>query len=228
MDIFVGTAGFSYKDWEGIVYPPDLKKRKIHPLEYFAQFYDCCEINTSFYGPLRPKTGKEWCALVKEANPRFLFSAKLYRAFTHSPIAVVEPTSAATLQATPEDERITREGLDSLASEDKLGAVFAQFPISFKNTSENRAYLRKLSVMFRDYPRAVEVRHATWNEPGVLEEFTSLAVGFVNLDQPLIGRAIHATTHFTSPIATCACTDATTRNGFKRRDRKTATTTSTP
>jgi uncharacterized protein YecE (DUF72 family) len=107
MDIFVGTAGFSYKDWEGIVYPPDLKKRKIHPLEYFAQFYDCCEINTSFYGPLRPETGKEWCAkewcaLVKEASPRFLFSAKLYRVFTHSPIAVVEPTSAATLQATPE------------------------------------------------------------------------------------------------------------------------------
>lgn len=78
--------------------------------------------------------------------------------------------------------------------------MLAQFPISFKNTSENREYLRKLSAMFRDYPLAVEVRHATWNEPGVLEEFTSLAVGFVNLDQPLIGRAIHATTHFTSPI----------------------------
>jgi uncharacterized protein YecE (DUF72 family) len=32
MNIFVGTAGFSYKDWEGVVYPADLKKRKIHPL----------------------------------------------------------------------------------------------------------------------------------------------------------------------------------------------------
>lgn len=29
MNIFVGTAGFSYKDWEGVVYPADLKKRKI-------------------------------------------------------------------------------------------------------------------------------------------------------------------------------------------------------
>jgi hypothetical protein len=36
MNIFVGTAGFSYKDWEGVVYPADLKKRKIHPLEYLA------------------------------------------------------------------------------------------------------------------------------------------------------------------------------------------------
>jgi hypothetical protein len=40
MNIFVGTAGFSYKDWEGMVYPADLKKRKIHPLEYLAQFFD--------------------------------------------------------------------------------------------------------------------------------------------------------------------------------------------
>jgi uncharacterized protein YecE (DUF72 family) len=58
MNIFVGTAGFSYKDWEGVVYPADLKKRKIHPLEYLAQFFDCCEINTSFYGHIRSNVGK--------------------------------------------------------------------------------------------------------------------------------------------------------------------------
>jgi hypothetical protein len=39
MNIFVGTAGFSYKDWEGVFYPADLKKRKIHPLEYLAQSF---------------------------------------------------------------------------------------------------------------------------------------------------------------------------------------------
>jgi hypothetical protein len=61
MNIFVGTAGFSYKDWEGVVYPPDLKRRKIHPLEYLAQFMDCCEINTSFYGHIRSNVGKDWC-----------------------------------------------------------------------------------------------------------------------------------------------------------------------
>ena len=66
MNIFVGTAGFSYKDWEGVVYPDDLKKRKIHPLEYLAQFFDCCEINTSFYGHIRPN-GKK---LVREDGSR--------------------------------------------------------------------------------------------------------------------------------------------------------------
>jgi uncharacterized protein YecE (DUF72 family) len=200
MNIFVGTAGFSYKDWAGIVYPSDLKTRKISPLHYFAQFYDCCEINTSFYGPLRPSTGKQWCVWVNDANPKFLFTAKLYKAFTHSPLATLEPTSASTLRFSSEDEKLTREGLDSLADQEKLGAVLAQFPISFKNVEENRAYLQKLIAMFGDYPLAIEVRHATWNEEAALREFATLGAGFVNIDQPLLGNAIRRTAHVTSRI----------------------------
>jgi uncharacterized protein YecE (DUF72 family) len=197
MHIFVGTAGFSYKDWAGIVYPADLKTRKLPALQYLAQFYDCCEINTSFYGPLRPSTGKQWCAWVQDANPSFLFTAKLYKAFTHSPLATVEPTSASTLRFSPEDEKLTREGLDSLGAEDKLGAVVAQFPMSFKNVEENRAYLQKLIAIFRDYSLAIEVRHSSWSDPAVLREFASSGVGFVNVDQPLLGRAMRGTAHVT-------------------------------
>ena len=192
----MGTAGFSYKDWEGIVYPADLKARKISPLQYLAQFYDCCEINTSFYGPLRPSTAKQWCELVREVNPDFLFTAKLYKAFTHSPTANVEPTSAATIRFTSEDEKLTREGLDSLAHAGKLGAVVAQFPISFKNTGENRDYL--LIALFQQYPLAIEARHSDWNDRTLLREFTRLGVGFVNVDQPLLGKALRGTTHVTA------------------------------
>lgn len=200
MNILVGTAGFSYKDWEGIVYPADLKTHKIPPLQYLAQFYDCCEINTSFYGPLRLSTAKQWCAWVNEVNPNFVFTAKLYKAFTHSPIANIEPTSAATLRFTSEDEKLTRQGFDSLAVAGKLGAVVAQFPISFKNTEENRAYLQKLTAMFRDYPLAIEVRHSGWNDPNLLREFSALGVGFVNIDQPLLGRAMRGTAYVTGTI----------------------------
>jgi uncharacterized protein YecE (DUF72 family) len=200
MNILVGTAGFSYKDWEGIVYPADLKTRKVPPLQYLAQFYDCCEINTSFYGPLRPSSAKQWCAWVNDVNPKFVFTAKLYKAFTHSPVANVEPTSAATLRFTSEDEKLTREGFDSLAAAGKLGAVVAQFPISFKNTEENRAYLQKLIAMFREYPLAIEVRDSGWNDPNLLHEFAALRVGFVNIDQPLLGRAMRGTAHATGSI----------------------------
>src|SRR5581483_2980140 len=121
--IRIGTAGWSYKDWECIFYPPGMQRRKVHPLEYFARFFDTTEINTSFYGPLKPELAKLWTRKVAAVNPNFLFTAKLYRAFTHSPMAVMEPTSAATIRPTDEDEIQTREGLDVLANDGKLGAL---------------------------------------------------------------------------------------------------------
>jgi uncharacterized protein YecE (DUF72 family) len=199
--IRVGTAGWSYKDWEGIFYPPGMQRRKMHPLEYLARFFDTTEINTSFYGPLRPELAKLWCKKVAAVNPNFLFTAKLYRAFTHSPIAVMEPTSAATIRPTDEDEIQTREGLDALAHEGKLGALLIQFPVSFKNTSLNREYLERLLRQFIEYPRVVEVRDSSWDNPETLAEFTHQNVAFCNIDQPVMGNSLAPTEHVTAPIA---------------------------
>jgi uncharacterized protein YecE (DUF72 family) len=199
-DIRVGTAGWSYKDWDGIFYPPGMQRRKQHPLEYLARFFDTTEINTSFYGPLKPEWAKLWCRKVATVNPKFLFTAKLYRAFTHSPIAVMEPTSAATIRPSDEDEARTREGLDALANEGRLGALLIQFPVSFKNTSLNREYLERLLRQFIEYPRVVEVRHSSWNDAETLAAFAQQNVGFCNIDQPLLGRSLKPTEHVTSTI----------------------------
>jgi uncharacterized protein YecE (DUF72 family) len=196
----IGTAGWSYKDWEGIFYPPGMSRRKIHPLEYLARFFDTTEINTSFYGPLKPELAKLWCRKVTGVNQKFLFTAKLYRAFTHSPIAVMEPTSAATIRPTDEDEKLTREGLDAIADEGKLGALLIQFPVSFKNTSLNRDYLAQLLRQFIEYPRVVEVRHSSWNDPATLASFAQENVGFCNIDQPILGRSLAPTEHVTGAI----------------------------
>jgi len=196
----IGTAGWSYKDWEGIFYPSGMQRRKIHPLEYLARFFDTTEINTSFYGPLKPELAKLWCRKVAAVNHKFLFTAKLYRAFTHSPIAVMEPTSAATIRPTDEDERLTREGLDAIANEGKLGALLIQFPVSFKNTALNRDYIEKLLRQFIEYARVVEVRHSSWNDPATLASFAQKDVGFCNIDQPLLGRSLAPTEHVTGAI----------------------------
>jgi uncharacterized protein YecE (DUF72 family) len=199
-DIRIGTAGWSYKDWDGIFYPPGMSRRKQHPLEYLARFFDTTEINTSFYGPLKPEWAKLWCRKVAAVNRRFLFTAKLYRAFTHSPLAVMEPTSAATIRPTDEDEIRTREGLDALAGAGRLGALLIQFPVSFKNTSLNREYLDRLLRQFIEYPRVVEVRHSSWNDAETLTAFAQKNVGFCNIDQPVLGRSLSPTEHVTSAI----------------------------
>ncbi len=198
--IRIGTAGWSYKDWEGIFYPAEMRRRKQHPLEYLAGFFDVVEINTSFYGHIKPELAKLWSRKVAAANPNFVFTAKLHRSFTHSPLAVMEPTSAATIKPTSEDETLAREGLDALASQGKLGALLIQFPVSFKNTSLNREYLEQLLRQFIEYPRVVEVRHASWNNPETLLSFAQKNVSFCNIDQPVIGRSLAPTEHVTAGV----------------------------
>jgi uncharacterized protein YecE (DUF72 family) len=196
--IKIGVAGWSYKDWQGIVYPPSLKASK--RVEYLAQFFDLIEINTSFYGHVKPVVGREWCRVAAGANRDFVFTAKLNRAFTHSPVAVMEATSAKTIRPGDSDERDAKAGYDSLAEEGMLGALLAQFPISFKCTDENRAYVEQLVQRFRAYPLVLEIRHASWNEPEVLAWIRGMQVGLCNIDQPLLGRAIRPSAHATSVV----------------------------
>src|SRR5438552_69108 len=129
----------------------------------------------------------------KAVNPNFVFTAKLHRSFTHNPLAVMEPTSAASIKPNDEDEALAREGLEALAGEGKLGALLIQFPVSFKNTSLNREYVEKLLRQFIEYPRVVEVRHDRWENPDTIDYFTQRNVAFCNIDQPLIGRALQPT-----------------------------------
>jgi len=184
---YIGTAGWQYKDWNGKFYPPKLKQPN---LRFYAEYFDTVEINSSFYGHIKPKVAEGWCKLVEEVNPNFVFTAKLNRAFTHSPMAVIESTSASSIKPRASDEAEAKAGLDVLAERRRLGALLMQFPISFKNTDENREYLSSLAGRFNEYPLVVEIRHSSWDDPAVLRSFAAMGIGFCNIDQPLLGKAL--------------------------------------
>ena len=114
---------------------------------------------------------------------------------------MMEPTSAATIRPTDDDEARTREGLDAIANEGRLGALLIQFPVSFKNTSLNREYLDRLLRQFIEYPRVVEVRDSSWNNPETLAAFAQKSVAFCNIDQPVLGQSLAPTEYVTAPIA---------------------------
>src|SRR5690242_17411155 len=177
-----------------------MQHRKQHPLEILARCFDMVEVNTSFYGHIKPHLAKLWVRKAEAVNPDFRFTAKLHRSFTHNPVAVMEPTSAASMRPNDEDEALAREGLEALAGEGKRGALLIQFPVSYKNTSLNREYLEQLLRQFIEYPRVVEVRHSSWNNPDTMAQFASMGVGFCNIDQPQIGRSLQSTQHVTAPI----------------------------
>jgi uncharacterized protein YecE (DUF72 family) len=186
-NIRIGPAGWSYKDWEGIVYPQK-PGAKFDPLEYLARFFNTIEINSSFYRPFTAATAKSWANRVSNSAD-FMFTAKLYRVFTHE-----------RGKASAADEKLVREGMDKLASVGKLGAVLLQFPWSFKNTDEERIYLRKLLEQFGDYPLALEVRHSSWNNAQIYEWLEELGVGICNVDQPLFTKSIKPAALATSRV----------------------------
>src|SRR5688572_1404807 len=186
-NIRIGPAGWSYKDWNGIVYPPS-PGSDFDPLAYLAQFFNTIEINSSFYRSPAEKIAKSWAARVAQ-NPAFRFTAKLNKVFTHS------RGKAAT-----SDEKEFRLGIDPLSEAGKLGAILIQFPWSFKNEMEDRQYLIKLLQRFKDYPLVVELRHATWNTPTIYQTLEDLGVGFCNIDQPLFSKSIKPSATSTSRV----------------------------
>lgn len=185
-EIRVGPAGWSYEDWAGVVYPRR-RPAGFHEASYLADYFDTLEINVSFYRTLTPAMTRAWVERVA-GNPRFLFTAKLWQRFTHE------------REYTAADVREFRQGMDVLLEAGKLGALLLQFPFSFKNTSEERAYLFALAETLRDFPLVVEVRHASWNEPAFFENLAACGIGFCNIDQPVIGRSIKPTEKATAGV----------------------------
>jgi uncharacterized protein YecE (DUF72 family) len=186
--IWVGPAGFDYADWKGVVYPAKPPKG-FDRLAYLARYFDTVEINSTFYGPARAEVAKAWLAQVAD-NPRFRFTAKLWRRFTHQRDSA---WSAA-------DVRAVRAGFDELQASGRLGAVLLQFPWSFRRDDAAEEWLRDLYAAFPGYPLVLEVRHVSWNSPEVLAELTAHGVGLVNVDQPLFHHSIAPAAHATAPV----------------------------
>jgi uncharacterized protein YecE (DUF72 family) len=182
----IGTAGWSYPHWDGVVYPKP-HPRGFHPVEYLATYLDCLEINSSFYRPLEPQVTKLWIRKA-ESNPNFLFSAKLHQGFTHG------------RQLRASEVVDFKEGLWPLLRAGKLGALLMQFPWSFRFTTENRAFLVQLRRAFHEFPLAAEMRHASWMSEEGVGTLLDYKIAFCNIDQPEYARAMPPTSFLTAPF----------------------------
>lgn len=175
-----------YKDWEGIVYPPP--RRGFDRLAFMGSLFDTNEINSTFYRVPPPSMTREWACRVAH-NPGFLFSAKLYRGFTHE------------RNATVEDGKAVRAAMEPLADAGRLGCVLVQLPMSFHATPENRGVLEKIFEGFSAFPLVVEFRHFSWDTPETIRFLEDAGIGVANIDQPRLKGNLPATAHVTGPVA---------------------------
>lgn len=185
--IRVGTAGWSYEDWKGVVYP-ERPPRGFDRLSLIASLFDTNEINSTFYRIPDARMTRDWSRRVAD-NPRFTFTAKLFRGFTHERDAGEQEASAV------------EAAMEPLAGDGRLGCLLAQFPMSFHDTPGNRTHLSRTLERFARFPLAAEFRHASWNNSEVLSLLTGHAAAFANIDQPALPNNLPPTDYVTAPVA---------------------------
>ena len=186
----IGPAGWDYPDWQGVVYPPGLKGAD--RLTFLAALFSALEINVTFYRTIPADYARRWLAAVADF-PDFRFTAKVWQVFTH------------TRQLAAPDLAQFQAGLAPLLTAGKLGVLLAQFPYSFHNTEENRAYLVQLKAALPEFPLAVEVRHRSWQQRAVREFLAEVGLDFCNIDQPMVSFPMGATRWVTGPRGYLRC-----------------------
>lgn len=173
--IRVGPAGWSYADWEGIVYPRK-KPSGFQPLRHVARYVDCIEINSTFYATPRADFASRWVRCVED-RADFRFTAKLQNVFTHEPL----PRDA---RAFDDLVRAYLAGIEPLRAAGRLGALLVQFPLSFRRTAAAEERLARIAEAFGEIPLVLEVRHRSWFEPEAVAEIARQGYALARIDLP--------------------------------------------
>jgi uncharacterized protein YecE (DUF72 family) len=196
-DLFYGTAGWSFDDWTGPFYPPSAAKK---PLAWYSDWFDCAEVNATFYRPPEPRLAAGWVKQVE--GKRFVFPVKVSQELTHDPKARVARAGAASVEEWGRAEaRSFLAGVAPLEAAKRLGPLLLQFPWSFRNSAAARDRIARLAEWFEGKPLVVELRHASWDRDEARGWLRELGLGWVNVDQPALKDCIGPGEHATSDVA---------------------------
>lgn len=168
--MYVGTAGWSYKDWVPNFYPKQQTKN-FDWLQFYSQYFNTVEVNASYYTYLNPRVVESWLRKTEDIDD-FLFSIKLHQNFTHKH------------NYTKENIKSVQNNLDLLKQSERLAGLLIQFPYSFHYSEGNVDYMRRIIEIFDGYEKFVEVRHASWKNK------KARSITFCTIDQPQIGESI--------------------------------------
>jgi len=173
---YIGTAGWSYKDWVPSFYPKN-QTAGFDWLQFYSHYFNCVEVNSTYYAYISPKVVEGWIRKVSDSD-NFIFDIKLHQDFTHK------------RNFDEQNIKAVRYNLDLLAKAERLGGLLIQFPYSFSFDSSAIQYIQKLRDTFPNYNCFVEVRHSSWQNNKAMDFFKATNITFCTIDQPQIGRAI--------------------------------------
>ncbi len=175
MTLKFGTAGWSYRDWEGIVYT-----RASAGLETISRFLDMVEVNSSFYHIPSQKMVETWPRKT-ENNPAFTFVLKLWQGFTHSP------------DWSKKDEEFFLAACRILSSHGRLGGILAQFPFYTAYSESEFTRMQRIAGLFSEFRLFTEFRHVSWFEPEIKNKVQEAGILYCNIDIPGGDRTFNRT-----------------------------------
>ena len=175
---YLGTIGFSYKDWLGSFYPTGTSQRMY--LSYYSKLFNAVELNTTFYSLPNQATFQSW---LNASPAEFRFCLKTPRRITHE----------LGLRGA---QGLMMEFIDSLHTlGEKLGPILIQLPPKY--TQENYTVLSKfLESLPSTYQYAIEFRNASWYNGKTTSLLSQYRVCWVSSEFPNLPKEIILTSNF--------------------------------
>lgn len=165
MQVYIGTSGWSFANWVGVLYPEGLPQNKW--LNYYSQVFNCVEVNSTFYRLFKTNTYQSW---IRSVDDKFKFIIKIPQEISHKKRLI-------NVQKDLDD---FFENIQVLKH--KMGLLLLQLPPSFNTPidifSEVVSYIRSY------YPLAVEFRNYYANSDEVLNVLIENDCCYVNPDSP--------------------------------------------
>jgi uncharacterized protein YecE (DUF72 family) len=177
MAIHVGTSGWSYGHWEGVLYPPGLPPRG--RLGLYTRAFGTVEVNSSFYRWPRRASFARW----RDASPEnFVWTFKAPRAMTHS----------ARLYAPERRLGEVCAGLERLGR--KRGVLLVQLPPGLEVDAARLGYF--LSIVPEGLRVAVEFRHPSWHREEVFRLLEGRGAAYCVMSGARLPCVLRATAPF--------------------------------
>jgi len=143
MQFFVGTSGYSYKEWKGSFYPEKLPSKQM--LGFYSQRFSTVEINNTFYRMPKTSVIESWAAQVPET---FRFVLKASQRITHfARLKDVEESTEYLLRA-------------AAALKERRGPLLFQLPPNMKKDVPRLAAF--VDLIDAETRATFEFRHESW------------------------------------------------------------------
>lgn len=152
--IYIGCAGWDYKDWIGTFYPKLLESHK--RLNFYTKYFNIIETNNTFYSLPKISTVQNWS---EQVPADFKFTVKIWQEITHN------------FKNTNIEDSVSQFFYRLSPLKEKVIAYLLQFPPWFKYTEK---FLHQLKYLISELPSknryVIELRDNSWFIENLLDD----------------------------------------------------------